>query len=56
MEFLISLLITLGVLASDDGVTKDQIEELRLKNHTELIKTGGDEYSSIYGTEETDKE
>lgn len=57
MELLIAFLIGLGVFNSpEEASTYDaaQIEELRIEYNQDLINAYDEEYTSIYGTDETE--
>lgn len=57
MEILIAFLIGLGVFNTQEeglSVSEPELHELHLINHQEMMDTYGDDYISIFGTDETE--
>ena len=58
MDILIAFLIALGLVSSEkaDRLTEDQVNVLVEDNHDKLVDEFGDEYLSIVGIDETEKD
>jgi len=58
MELLISFLLALGIIASDDAktLTSDDVSKLSSQNYDILVETYGKEYLKIVGTDQTEKD
>lgn len=57
MEILIAFLIGLGVFNTSEEVmqlNQEELQEIHLMNHQDMVDQYGDEYVSIFGTDETE--
>lgn len=57
MELLIAFLVALGVFGTPEEaaqLSQPELEEFRMINHDDLSDQFGDEYLSIFGTDETE--
>lgn len=57
MELLIVFLVALGVFGTPEEAaqfSEPELNEVRLQNHDDLADQFGDEYLSIFGTDETE--
>lgn len=58
MDILIAFLIALGLVSSDkaDRLSEDQVYSIAQDNHDKLVDEYGDEYLSIVGIDESEKD
>ena len=57
MEILIAFLIGLGIFNSQEEamtLSEPELQEIHLMNHQDMVDQYGDEYISIFGTDETE--
>lgn len=57
MELLIAFLVALGVFNTPEEaaqLSQPELEEFRIVNHDDLADHFGDEYLSIFGTDQTE--